>query len=141
MQALRHWRLAKRQNLAMLRHGQTSVEFALVAPFIFVMFFGLLELMTYNTANHAANHAAYEAAREGTLPGATPAKCVARARHLVGRLGYDTVEVTVTPSDLSDADSVNVVVSIDANEIGLGSGFFLQDARLESAVQIRRNLN
>lgn len=121
-----------------LREGATSVEFALVAPIVLMLFFGLVELMTCNTAIHCLNHAAYEAARQGMLPGATVSQCEERARQLVQRMGYEKVEVAISPAPIGDSDVVTATVTLNAGEVGLATGFFVKDRQLSQEVTLRR---
>lgn len=132
--------MRNRSKSAGSRTGAATVEFAFVAPIVLVLFFGLIEMMTCNTAIHAMNHAAYEGARQGMLPGATEEKVRTRAQQLVQRLGYEQLNVTVEPSNLQDANEVTVTVKLSANEVGLATSYFVKNNELTQTVTLRRIL-
>lgn len=119
------------------RDGATTVEFALVAPVVLLLFFALVELMIFNTAVHAMNHAAYEAARSGMLPGATKADCEEKAKSLIGRIGYENLKVEVSPDDLSEATEVTVKVSLAASDVGLATSFVVKHNELSQSVTLK----
>ena len=47
-------RFLRRQRPATRRQGVVTVEFALVAPIIFLIFFGALDIASMNFARHAS---------------------------------------------------------------------------------------
>jgi Flp pilus assembly protein TadG len=53
------------------RRGATAVEFALVAPIIFLLFLGSIEMTNLNMISHTAANAAYEGARQSIVAGGT----------------------------------------------------------------------
>ena len=53
------------------RRGATAVEFALVAPIIFLLFLGSIEMTNLNMIRHTAMNAAYEGARQTIVAGGT----------------------------------------------------------------------
>ncbi len=53
------------------RTGTTALEFALVAPAIIILVFGLLEWSRFEMIRQVSSTAAFAAARVGTLPGST----------------------------------------------------------------------
>ncbi len=67
-------------NRASRRKGAMTVEFAIVAPLIFLLFLGGLELTALNFARQTLGNASYEAARKMIIPGGTAAQ--ARAEEL-----------------------------------------------------------
>ncbi len=54
------------------RKGVTAVEFAFVAPIIFALFIGAIEITRLNFIRNSAANAAYEGARKAVTPGSTP---------------------------------------------------------------------
>lgn len=99
-----------------------TVEFAMVAPVIFLMFFGALEVASLNFARHAIGFAAYESARKLTIPGGTVATGQAeglRQLNLVGLGKGVTIEITDSPI------SVTSTVRIPSSRFSWGPvGFF-----------------
>ena len=100
------------------RRGNLTVEFALVIPIVFLLFFGAIELTTMNIIRHTASNAAYEAARKAALPGTDIAAAEAEATRLLDVMGLGqgvSVDVEVT----SEFSEVTVSVPMAGNSWGL----------------------
>lgn len=94
---------------ARTRLGAVTVEFAVVAPLIFLLFMGGLELTALNFVRQTASNASYEAARKLIIPGGTTAQAQSEAMRLMNALGVGagvTVSVTNTPLQASVTISV-----------------------------------
>ena len=102
------------------RSGTLTVEFALVAPIIFLIFFGCLELTSLNLMRHTAGNAAYEAARAGIVPGATEASAKQKALNLLKAVGA-TRNVTIDYQNTPDKVSVLINIPVKDNSWGLAS--------------------
>lgn len=63
--------IRNQQSWCRHRGGTAIVEFAVVAPLIFLLFLGGLELTALNFARQTAGNASYEAARKMIIPGGT----------------------------------------------------------------------
>lgn len=100
------------------RRGTLTVEFALVANIIFVLFFAGLELTSLNLMRHSAGNASYEAARKGIVPGATVAQAEQEARRLLDAVGAST-NVTVNVADDGNKVTVTIAIPVDQNSWGL----------------------
>ena len=100
------------------RSGTLTVEFALVAPIIFLIFFGCLELTSLNLMRHTAGNAAYEAARAGIVPGATEASAKQKAINLLKAVGA-TRNVTIDYQNTPDKVSVFINIPVKDNSWGL----------------------
>jgi Flp pilus assembly protein TadG len=115
-------RIFKNQRQRRNRDGVVTVEFAMVAPVIFLMFFGALEIASLNFARHAIGFAAYESARKLTIPGGTVAIGQAeglRQLNLVGLGKGVTIEMTDSPT------SITCTVRIPSSGFSWGPvGFF-----------------
>ena len=95
------------------RQGATLVEFAIVAPLLFLFFFAAFEFCRAAMIRHTADNAVYEAARTGILPGATAAETEAKARSLLNSLGLVDVRVQVIPNKINrDTREVTVRVGV-----------------------------
>ena len=107
-----------------------TVEFAMVAPVIFLMFLGALEVASVNFARHAIGFAAYESARKLTIPGGTVAIGQAEGLVQLSRVGLGkgvTIEITDSPS------SVTATVRIPSSGFSWGPvGFFANYTLRES---------
>lgn len=97
-----------------LRKGAVSVEFAFVAPMVFMVIFGLIEFSRVSLIRHAVDNAAYEAARVGIIPGATNADVNKAVSWMLTSCGVSPSEISVTPFPLNDdSEQVTVTVVVD----------------------------
>ncbi|QDT13303.1 TadE/TadG family type IV pilus assembly protein [Planctomycetes bacterium K23_9] len=94
------------------RQGAAMVEFAIVAPILFLFFFAAFEFCRVNMIRHTADNAVYEGARVAIIPGATAAEAEAEARLILNSLGLNNVTVTVTPNTI-DRTTEEVTVSAE----------------------------
>lgn len=117
------WRFSRGARHA---RGATLVEFALVAPLLFLFVFGLFEFGRYVMVQQALTNAAREGSRNASLAVTRNAESVEAAvrdglRGVISARGdANPVSITVTPSDLSHVGSgapVEVSVSVDASEV------------------------
>ncbi len=99
------------------RRGALTVEFAIVAPLIFLLFLGGLEMSALNFARQTAGNASYEAARKLIVPGGTVAQAQAeglRQMNIVGLGAGATVTV------VNDPDYATATVSVPAGSVSWG---------------------
>jgi Flp pilus assembly protein TadG len=120
------------------RRGATTVEFAVVAPVIFFLFLGAIEMTRMNFIRHSAANAAYEGARTAIVPGATADDARTAAVNLLNMLkvGQGT---TVTITESNDRVTASVSVPTHLNSWGLTrfcSGLSIQ----QSCTLSRENL-
>jgi len=100
------------------REGTAVVEFALVVPIVFILFFAAVEFSRVAMIRHTVDNAVYEAARAAIVPGATAADAQAEARRVLSAVGVVVPTITVTPSRIDRATpmvSVRISVPINAN--------------------------
>ncbi len=110
-----HQRCTRRRSQD--RRGALTVEFAMVVPLIFLLFFGSIELTALNLARQTAGNACYEGARKMIIPGGTQDAARTEALRQMSLAGFNqnvTVDVTET------ATSVNVAVSVPASAVSWG---------------------
>lgn len=117
------------------RHGAVSVEFAIMAPIIFALFFGSIEITRLNFLRHTASNAAYEGARASILPGRTAADGIAEATDLLNNVGAGN---GATVNIVSAVDSVQVTVSIPVDQNSWGLGRFTKNMNLVQSCTLRR---
>lgn len=99
------------------RRGVLTVEFAVVAPLIFLLFLGGLELSALNFARQTAGNASYEAARKLIIPGGTAAQAQAEGLRQMTIVGLGTgASVAVTQT----STSVTATVSVPAKNVSWG---------------------
>jgi Flp pilus assembly protein TadG len=100
------------------RKGAAMVEFAIVAPILFLFFFAAFEFCRVNMIRHTADNAVYEGARVAIIPGATAAEAEAEARLILNSLGLTNVTVTVTPGTIrreTEEVTVRAEIPLDQN--------------------------
>lgn len=101
-----------------IRRGTLTVEFALVAPIIFLLFFAGLEITSLNLIRQTAGNASYEAARAGIVPGATEREVKDTALRLLDSVGA-TTDVAIDIDDDGNKISVTIAVPVEKNSWGL----------------------
>ncbi len=99
------------------RRGALTVEFAIVAPLIFLLFLGGLEMTALNFARQTAGNASYEAARKLIIPGGTVAQAQAEGLRQMNLVGLGT-GATVTVVDTTS--SATATVSVPAANVSWG---------------------
>lgn len=99
------------------RRGALTVEFAIVAPLIFLLFVGSLELTALNFARQTAGNASYEAARKMIIPGGTVAQAQAEGIRVLTALGIGN-GATVTVDD--ELTEVTVTIAVPAENVSWG---------------------
>jgi hypothetical protein len=120
--------------------GAVTVEFALTAPFLFMIVLGSIEISRANMLLHSTTVAATEAVRRGIIPGATAAEVEATARQELSYVGIAHADVLVSPAVISDDTtvvSVGISVPINATNGYLIPRFFLGKS-LEKVVSLPR---
>ncbi len=100
------------------RSGAAVVEFAVVAPLVFLFFFAAFEFARMNLLRHTVEMAAFEGARCGIVPGATAIEARQRANGILSVVGARDATINVTPDiiDLQTKEvTVRIQVPLDAN--------------------------
>ncbi len=99
------------------RRGALTVEFAIAAPLIFLLFLGGLELTALNFARQTAGNASYEAARRLIIPGGTVAQAQAEGLRQMNMVGLGTgASCTV----VNAATTATATVSVPATNVSWG---------------------
>jgi len=121
------------------RKGATAVEFAFVAPILFLILFGCIELGLAHMMYHTQEAAAYEGARTAIIPGISAADAVNATNRILATAGINDATVTVTPTDLTTpTDNVTVTVtSRFSDNIPLPT-FFVQDQPMVRQCTLQR---
>ncbi|MGB7329470.1 MAG: TadE/TadG family type IV pilus assembly protein [Rubripirellula sp.] len=108
----------KRSPKTQSRRGTTAVEFAIVAPLLFLFFFAAMEFVRVAMIRHTADNAVYEGCRAGIVPGATNAEVRAETMRVMNSLGVNNVALTVTPATIdrnTDEVTVQLDIPLDSN--------------------------
>ena len=129
-----------------IRRGAALVEFAMVAPLLFLLVMGSVEFARAFMANNLIANAARCGGRAGAIPGTSNADITASIDQSLGGVGISGYSVSVTingkPVDAKAAlqgDSVEVNVSVPyAAVTWLPSPAFLANVTLKETVVMRR---
>ncbi len=100
------------------RRGAALVEFALVVPIVFILFFAAVEFSRVAMVRHTVDNAVYEAARAAIIPGGSVADALAEARRVLGSVGIASPSISVTPARidrLTPDVTVRITVPMNAN--------------------------
>ena len=122
--------------------GAAAVEFAVVAPVLFLLIFGMIDVGRALMVQNLLTNAARDGARTASLGGITAADVEAQVTSLLAGSHVPGASVTVTPNPLTSAavgDPVNVNVQVPYASVSwLGSSFFFKGVTLESTIVMRR---
>ena len=110
-----------KRNIFSSRRAATTVEFALVAPILFLLIFGCIEFSRMMLTTAVIEQSAFEAARNVAVLGATADEGVALVRRELGYMGITDADITVTglsgglaQSSLADStEQISVTVSVE----------------------------
>jgi len=123
------------------RRGATLVEFALVAPLLFLIILGMLEFGRMVMVEQFLTNAAREGARRGILEQSTGPDVESVVTDYLADKTIAGATVTVTPNDLTDigcGDPVSVSISIPYNQVSwLPAPRFLGEATLSGNCVMR----
>ena len=129
----------KRRSHKSDRLGALTVEFALVAPLLFLFVFAAMEFSRVNMLLHTTQIAAVEGARKGILPGATAQECQRAAQEELNVLGVSNATISVQPPRLSERDTdVTVVVTVPLAGNGYVFPKFFLGKSVAASVKLRR---
>jgi Flp pilus assembly protein TadG len=128
------------------RRGTTTVEFAFVAPVVFVLFFGVIELGRGLMVVHLLTNAARVGSRAGVIEGVSTATITNAVKSSLTGVGISGENVSVQVNDGStDAsaskagDEITVSASIPFSSVTwLPFGSFLSGKTLSGQYTLRR---
>ena len=125
------------------RRGAMLVEFALVAPILFLLFFAMIEFGRFNFIRHGIDTAAYEGARSGIVPGATVNDVTASVNSILDAAFVSKSTVTVVPTVItSQTTEVTVKVEVALAENGwVIPRFFKQTTLTRTCTLAREQLD
>lgn len=106
------------------RSGTTSMEFAFVAPVLFLIIFGCFEITRMSLLLNLAQDACYDAARFCMVEGATEQEAIDRAQSVLSMMTATNAQVMINEGDgLHSSDkSINVSIVIPMED----NAFFLK---------------
>jgi Flp pilus assembly protein TadG len=124
------------------RGGATVVEFAIVAPILVLLVFGMIEFGRMVMVQQVLTNAAREGARVGVLDSSTVTDVQTTVNTYLTGGGVSGATVTVTPNPLSSAGygaPVTVTVSVPFSQVSwLPSPMFLKTTSLSASTVMRR---
>jgi Flp pilus assembly protein TadG len=92
------------------------VEFAVVAPILFMFVFACIEFSRVNMIRNTIVNAAYEGARAGIVPGATASTATTRANTFLSGARISGATVTCNPATITSTTStVAITVSVNVS--------------------------
>jgi Flp pilus assembly protein TadG len=100
------------------RQGAALVEFAIMVPILFVLFFACVEFSRVAMIRHTIDNAVYEAARAAIVPGGNATDAQSEARRILSAMGIVNSSVEITPRTLTRSTpevSVRINVPLDSN--------------------------
>lgn len=126
------------------RSGAAVVEFAIVAPVLFLFVFGMIDVGRAVMVQNLLTNAARDGARTAALDGASAAGVEAQVAEYLAATSVTDATVTVSPNPLSTAnlgDPVSVTVSVPFSSVSwLPSSMFMGSANLQATVVMRREV-
>jgi Flp pilus assembly protein TadG len=129
--------VGKRRN----RRGAAAVEFAMVAPLLFLVVLCSIEFGRAMLVKQVLTSASRVAAREASLRHATLSSVTAAAQSFTENAAIFNTEVSVSPSPTaaSTGDSITVTVSVSFDNVSwLPSSWFLGSVQLSGTSVMRK---
>jgi len=125
------------------REGAAVVEFAIVAPMLFLLVFGMIDIGRAIMVQNLITNAARDGARTAVLDGATAGSVEQQVQAYLASSSVPGTTVTVTPNPLPDInDPVSVRVQVPFSAVSwLPSSWFLSNTNLEATVVMRREVH
>jgi Flp pilus assembly protein TadG len=132
-----------RQQRRRNQQGAAAVEFALLAPIVLLLAFGIIQYGLYFWADQGGSDAARDAARSSAV--GTPTDCptfTSGVKSPIDKMG-NNFTITRSYSDtngdgrVSPGDSVTVTVSFDSIDLHIPFLPFISDGRVSSTAKAR----
>ena len=137
------WKLHKVfRSFRIYRQGAAVVEFAIVAPVLLLLVFGMIEYGRLVMVQQVITNATREGARSAVLDGATTTGVTTIVNDFLTASRVSGAVVTVTPSPPSSAafgDPVTVSVQVPFSQVSwLPTPMFLSSTTLSATTVMRR---
>lgn len=124
------------------RKGAAVVEFAVVAPVLFLLIFGMIEFGRMVMVQQVLTNASREGARIAVLDGATTTDVTTAVQNYLAGASVSGATITVTPNPPSSAgygEPVTVSVSVGFDQVSwLPAPMFLSGRQLTATSVMRR---
>ncbi|HEX4149141.1 MAG TPA: TadE/TadG family type IV pilus assembly protein [Pirellulales bacterium] len=123
------------------RRGASVVEFALCAPVLFAVLFGIIEFSRMLQIQHTVRQAALEGARAGVALDAQTSDAQTAATNITSIIGIVSPTVTITPNPLSwSSQTITVTVSADPGQNGWLLWFFTAGKPVSATITMDREV-
>jgi Flp pilus assembly protein TadG len=122
------------------RCGAAAVEFAVVAPFLFLLIFGIIEFGRAIMVQQVLTNASREGARRAVVENVTVSEVTTVVSDYLAIGSVPGTSVTVSPAPLSSAgfgDPVTVTVSVPYDQVSWLPPFFLGGRTLSATTRMR----
>lgn len=120
------------------RRGATAVEFALVAPLLFLLFFALIEMGRSVMVHQLLVNAAREGARSAAFNSASASDIVTQVQDSLAASSVPGATATVTPNPIVPGATVTVAVEVPYTSVSwLPFDGFLEGITLDSVCQMQ----
>lgn len=126
------------------RRGATAVEFAIVAPIVFTLFFSAIEVSRLMLAEGSLTSAMLVGMREASLTDSTPRKVRKAIRDELTKLGYSNISIDFTPSSFGPDDrelQIAMQLPIDASNGFFGARLVTPNSRISKSIHVVREGN
>jgi Flp pilus assembly protein TadG len=124
------------------RRGSSVVEFALCAPVLFAVLFGIIEYSRMLQIQHTVRQAALEGARAGINLDASTSDVSTAVTNITGVIGIVNPTVTINPNPLQWASTtITVTVSANAGQNGWLLWFFTAGSPISATITMAREIN
>jgi Flp pilus assembly protein TadG len=119
-----------------VRGGVAAVEFAIVAPLLMMVVFGIIEFGRMIMVQQILTNASREGARRAIIEDATHTEVQALVSTYLTNASVSSADVTVQPVDLSNVgfgDPVTVTVAVPFDDVSwAGAAWFLGGSMLQA---------
>ncbi len=123
------------------RKGIAAVEFAIVAPIVFLLIFGGIEAASVIQLRSSIQNAARECARHSITPNATTESCqtLAASSFQVSRLRGASVSLSPNPTNAKAGTLISVTAVAPYGSNSWGTGFIFRSSyEIRASVAMRK---
>jgi hypothetical protein len=121
------------------REGAAMIEFAIVAPLLFLLFFAAFEFCRVAMIRHTADNAVYEGCRVGIIPGATVGEVHTEVTQIMSTLGVTNVDISIRPKSIKrDTEEVTVRIDVPLDDNSFVPNQFVAGRSIVRELTMRR---
>lgn len=129
----------RRHQMGRPRTAAAAVEFAIVAPLLFLLFFAAMEFCRVAMIRHTADNAVYEGCRVGIIPGATVKEIRTETMLILNTLGVTNVNLIIDPPKIErSTEQVTVRLEVPLDDNSFVPNQFLAGKTIVRELTLRR---